>query len=226
MDRAHFEDPDFVKRYAEGPGRYVPGYVAMQQMAAQLIAERIGEGGRVLILGAGGGLEIEAFARAYPRWRFLGVDPAKEMLAAARTRAQACGARADWVEGYIFDAPRERCDAATSLLTLHFVADDGAKLETLKAIRDRVKPGAPFVLVDLCMDKGAADYSLRLERYRRFAINAGAAPDDVDNTVSRVRTIINTVAADRDEALLAEAGFTNTELFYAGHSWRGWVSYA
>lgn len=30
----------------------------------------------------------------------------------------------------------------------------------------------------------------------------------------------------REEALLAEAGFTGTELFFAGLSWRGWITYA
>jgi tRNA (cmo5U34)-methyltransferase len=226
MDRPHFEDPEFVKRYAEGPGRFLPGYAVMQTMSAQLIAERIGEEGRVLILGAGGGLEIEAFARLHPAWRFVGVDPAKEMLSAARKRAAVCGAQAEWHEGYIFDAPAGPFDAATSMLTLHFVADDGGKFATLRAIRDRLKPNAPFILVDLCIDKSASDHALHVERYRRWALNSGADTEDVAATVERVKHLINTVAPARDEALLVEAGFSRTQLFYAGLSWRGWVAYA
>lgn len=31
---------------------------------------------------------------------------------------------------------------------------------------------------------------------------------------------------DDEEAMLAEAGFTGTRLFYAGLAFRGWVTYA
>jgi tRNA (cmo5U34)-methyltransferase len=200
----------------------------MLQMCAQLVREAIGGDGSILIVGAGGGLEIEAFARFAPQWRFCAVDPTPNMLSEARERARACGAadRVSWVEGYPHDAPPTPFDAATCLLTLHFVSDDGAKLDTLRQICIRLKPGAPFVLVDLCMDKSAADYPRRLLRYRQFALDSGAPLDQVDQTQSRVRDVLSTVSADRDVELLAQAGFTNTELFYAGHSWRGWVAYA
>ena len=224
----HFDDPEFVKRYAEGPGRFVPGYQVMQRMVAQLIGEAIGRTGDVLVLGAGGGLEIEAFARLEVGWRFVGVDPAKAMLGAARALVASAGAgdRVLWHEGYIFDAPTGPFDAATSLLTLHFAPDDGAKRDTLLAIRERLKPGAPFALVDLCMEKDAADHELRLARYRAFAINSGADPKDVAETVERVRNVINTVPAVRNEQLLVESGFRDADLIYAGLSWRGWVARA
>ena len=223
---SHFDDPEFVKRYTEGPGRFVPGYQVMQRMAAQLIGETIGRQGDVLVIGAGGGLEIEAFARLEQDWRFVGVDPAKPMLDAARALVEQAGAKALWHEGYVFDAPGGPFDAAMCLLTLHFVPDDGGKLETLRAIRDRLKPGAPFVLVDLCMEKGAKDHDLRIARYQAFALNSGAEAEDVADTVNRVRNVLNTVSPARDEDLLAQAGFRDAGLFYAGLSWRGWVAYA
>ena len=134
MGRSHYEDPEFVRSYAEGPSLFVPGYGHMQRMAAQLIRERIGETGNVLVLGAGGGLELEAFASLSPQWRFLGVDPAAEMLGAAkeRLRLAAASERVDWHHGYIFDAPAGPFDAATCMLTLHFVPDDGAKERRLR----------------------------------------------------------------------------------------------
>jgi tRNA (cmo5U34)-methyltransferase len=53
-------------------------------MTTLLIAERVTEEARVLVLGAGGGLELKAFAQAYPGWSFDGVDPAAEMLKLAQ----------------------------------------------------------------------------------------------------------------------------------------------
>ena len=81
-----FSDPQAVARYAEGPLRQVPGFLALQQMSHLLLAERVPAQGRVLVLGAGGGLELKAFAEAQPGWQLLGVDPAAPMLALAEQR--------------------------------------------------------------------------------------------------------------------------------------------
>jgi tRNA (cmo5U34)-methyltransferase len=223
---SHFDDPEHVRRYAEGPGRFVPGYEVMQRMAAQLLAETAGAGAEILVLGAGGGLELKAFAALQPTWRFTGVDPSVEMLKQAKRTVGAVGERVRWVHGYIPDAPEGPFDGATCLLTLHFLSDDGEKLAALRSVRARLKPGARFVLVDLCLDKAAADYELGRERYRRFALESGADPDDVEGTCERLLHVLQTVAPERNVALLGEAGFGDVELFYAGLAWRGWSASA
>ena len=70
-----FADPQMVAKYTEGPPRFVPGYNSMLSMAAILLAERAHRDARILVLGAGGGLELNAFAQAQPHWTFDGVDP-------------------------------------------------------------------------------------------------------------------------------------------------------
>lgn len=224
MTQSHYEDPEIVRRYAQGPTAFVPAYEHMQRMAAQLIRERIGRTGNVLVLGAGGGLELEAFASLSPQWTFVGVDPAEEMLKAAKDRVLQAGVseRVDWHHGYIFDAPPGPFDAATCLLTLHFVPDDGAREQTLREIRQRLKPGAPFVLVDLCIDLASPDAAIALNRYREFALESGADLERVETTCGRLVNVLKLVSAARDEALLGIAGFSQVELFYAGLSWRGW----
>lgn len=224
MTKSHYDDPEFARRYAEGPGAFVPAYEYMQRMAAQLIRERIGNTGGVLVLGAGGGLELEAFASRCPQWTFIGVEPAEEMLKAAKERMLlvAASERVDWHHGYIFDAPLGPYDAATCLLTLHFVPDDGAKERTLAEIRRRLKPGAPFVLVDLCIDLASPESAISLNRYRDFALESGADPEQVNATCGRLTNVLKMVSSARNEELLTTSGFVNVELFYAGLSWRGW----
>ena len=228
MTHSHYEDPEFVRRYAQGPTLFVPGYEHMQRMAAQLIRERIGWTGKILVLGAGGGLELEAFAFRSPQWTFVGVDPAEEMLKAAQDRIDQAAAseRVAWHHGYIFDAPPGPFDAATCMLTLHFVPDDGAKERTLVEIRKRLKPGAPFVLVNLCIDFALPESAIALARYRDFALESGADSERVSATCDRAKNVLQLVSAGRDEELLQAAGFAKPELFYAAHSWRGWHTYA
>lgn len=228
MAKSHYDDPEFARRYAEGPHAFVPAYAYMQRMAAQLIRERIGHTGGVLVLGAGGGLELEAFASRCPQWTFIGVEPAEEMLKAAKERMLLMGAseRVDWHHGYIFDAPMGPYDAATCLLTLHFVPDDGAKERTLAEVRRRLKPGAPFVLVDLCIDLASPESAISLNRYRDFALESGADPEQVNATCGRLTNVLKMVSPARNQELLTTSGFVNVELFYAGLSWRGWHAHA
>src|SRR6185312_11792379 len=100
-----FRDPAFVARYVEGPPRFVPGFADLHRMTDLLLAERAPEDARLLVLGAGGGLELKALAQAHPLWRFAGVDPAPEMLKLAKDMLGPLASRVALVEGYIDDAP-------------------------------------------------------------------------------------------------------------------------
>jgi tRNA (cmo5U34)-methyltransferase len=71
---ASFKDPETARRYGDGPRRFMPGMDDLHRMTAILLAERAPEDGRVLVLGAGGGLELRALAQAHPGWTFLGVS--------------------------------------------------------------------------------------------------------------------------------------------------------
>ena len=130
--------------------------------------------------------------------------------------------RVEWHNGYVFDAPPGPYDAATCLLTLHFVPDDGSKERTLTEIRRRLKPGAPFVLVDLCIDIASPESSVALNRYREYALESGADLEQVNGTCERLINVLKMVSPARNEELLGASGFTDIELFYAALSWRGW----
>lgn len=219
-----FKDPAAVARYSEGPRRFVPGLDALHRMTGLLLAERVPEDAHILVLGAGGGLELKALADAYPGWTFTGVDPAGAML---RLAAQTLGAnadRAELVEGVIDDAPAGPFDGAVCLLTLHFLATD-ERIRTVSEIRRRLKPGAPFVAAHGSFPQGAGERDRWLDRYAAFAIASGGDPDQVAKGREAVATHVAMLSPEADEAVLRAAGFTGVEQFYAAFTWRGWVGY-
>lgn len=220
-----FSDPQAVARYAEGPPRFVPGYNSMQCMATLLLAERVPEDARVLVLGAGGGLELKAFAQAQPGWTFDGVDPAAEMLKLAERTLGPLASRARLHQGYIDDAPEGPFDAATCLLTLHFVALEERR-RTAVEVHRRLKPGAPFVVAHFSVPQGEGERALWLSRYAAFLAASGVEPGKATNARAAVDTHLNILTPEQDEAILHEAGFSNVSLFYAGFTFRGWVAYA
>ncbi len=225
---ANFIDPTRVSRYVEqGPPAFAPGHAGMLQMAGVLLEERVPDDGTVLVVGAGGGLEIQYLAGTMVGWRFVGVDPAPAMLALARSTAgPVAGDRLQLIEGVVADAPAGPFDAATCILVLGLIPDDGSKLATLQEARRRLRPKAPFILVDQCINLAAPDAALRLDRYAGYARRSGVDADVVAAARRAVGSMTSMVSAPRNERLLGEAGFHGTELFYAGMAWRGWDAYA
>ncbi|MET4173952.1 tRNA (cmo5U34)-methyltransferase [Bradyrhizobium sp. LA6.1] len=220
-----FSDPQMVAKYTEGPPRFVPGYNSMLSMAAILLGERAREDARILVLGAGGGLELNAFAQAQPRWTFDGVDPSAAMLNLAKQTLGPLASRAHLHQGYIDDAPEGPFDGATCLLTLHFV-DVEERLRIASEIRRRLKPGAPFVAAHFSIPGDDDERPLWLSRYSAFLAAAGVEPDKAAAARKAVDGQLSILAPARDEAILRDAGFSVPTLFYIGFTFRGWVAYA
>lgn len=224
----YFADPEFVARYVEqGPPAFMPGHGGVLQMAGVLLAEITPADGVVLVVGAGGGLDTRALARMQAGWRFVGVDPSAKMLDLARNvLGEAASGRVQLLEGTVSDAPEGPFDAATLILVLGMIPDDGSKLTLLREIRRRLRPGAPFVLVDRCDDREGPDFRRNIDRYAAYARASGVAPETVAGAYESQKANPGLVTAARNEALMAEAGFTGLEPFYRGMEWRGWVAYA
>ncbi|MFN4230696.1 class I SAM-dependent methyltransferase [Parvibaculum sp.] len=222
---AHFNDPAAVAQYTEGPVRFVPGYRELHRMTAILLGERAPEDAKVLVLGAGGGMEMKALAEAHPRWTFEGVDPAREMLKLAERVLGEHAARADLREGYIEDASEGPFDAAACLLTLHFL-ERSERVRTAAEIRRRMKPGAPFVAAHSSFPQGADVRPQWLSRYAAFAVASGADPEMAEKARTGVAAHLDLLSPEEDEAVLREAGFSDVTPFYAAFTWRGWVAYA
>lgn len=214
-----------VNSYADGTPRKVPGFFDLHRMTAMLLAERTPANGRVLVLGAGGGLELNAFAQSHPGWTFDGVDPSADMLWLAEQAVRPHAARIRLHQGYIDSAPEGPFDAATSLLTFHFIPRD-QRLETLRQLHRRLKPGAPFVAAHISFPQTEPERSLWIARHVAFGAPEETDPARTESSRRAIATRLSILAPEEEEAMLREAGFSNVSLFYAGLSFRGWLSYA
>jgi tRNA (cmo5U34)-methyltransferase len=220
-----YSDPDVVARYAEGPPRLVPGFADLHRMTAILLAERAPEQARILVIGAGGGLELKALAELHPRWTFDGVDPAAEMLELARQTLGPLSSRVELHAGTIDAAPPGPFDGATCLLTMHFIPTE-ERTRTVSEIRRRLRPGAPLVVAHFSFPQAEGERALWLTRYAAFGIASGIEPDQARSAAAAIDARLTILTPEQDEAVLREAGFTNVSQFYAGLAFRGWVAYA
>jgi tRNA (cmo5U34)-methyltransferase len=211
--------------YLQRPPRTVPGFASLHRMVSMLLAERVPDEGRVLVLGAGGGLELKALADAHSGWTFDGVDPSADMLALAREVAGVQASRITLHEGYIDVAPAGPFHGAVSLLTFHFIPRE-QRLPTLRAIRSRLSPGAPLVLAHISFAQSEPERSQWIARHVAYSAPDTVTAAELERLGEAIGTRLSILAPEEEEAMLKEAGFTGVSLFYAGLSFRGWVAYA
>ena len=219
-----FSDPAAVSSYAERTARIVPGLRDLHRMAGVLLAERAPADARILVLGAGGGLELKAFAQIQPGWQFDGIDPSAEMLDLARTTLGPLAPRARLHEGYIDSAPTGPFDGATCLLTLHFLPP-AERLQTLNQIHMRLKSGAPLVVAHHSFPSENPARDRWLARNAAFAAASGVPAAQAEGSMAAIKERLPVLSPRQDVDLLREAGFMDIELFYCAFTFKGWVAH-
>ncbi len=220
-----FSDPQAIADYAVRARQLVPGLDDLQRMAGLLMAERTPADGRVLVVGAGGGMELRSFAQSFPGWQLDGVDPSAEMLNLARTTLGPLASRVQLHQGYVEAAPMGPFDAASCLLTLHFTTE-AERYRTLCEIHARLKPGGTLVAMHFSISQKPSERDLWLSRYAAFAISSGVNPEKARTTAAMLGKQLPILAPEQDEALLRRAGFSDINVFYVAMAFRGWVAYA
>lgn len=177
----------------------------------------------ILVVGAGGGRELETLGSSSKSYRLVGVDPSSEMLALAQSSVEkhALAQRTMLIEGFVDDLPPEVLhEAATSLFVMHFLADDGAKRDLLKAIRQRLQVGAPYLHVDVCFESIEVFERLR-PVYVAHAEANGLESKQAVEVARRVGTM-PIISVSLLEARFTEAGFRMITPFFRGLWYAGW----
>jgi tRNA (cmo5U34)-methyltransferase len=220
-----FSNPDAVERYKENLVRQVPAVDALYQMAGILLEESVPSDGRVLVLGAGGGMELRAFAEAHPGWCFVGVDPSSEMLGLASRTLGSLASRVEMVHGYIDSAPEAEFDGATCLLTLHFLPVN-ERLRALRELNRRLTPGAPLVIAHHSVPDAAEEKLTWFRRHQAYISSNGIPAADANAAANAIASLLPTLSPEAEVELLLEAGFERPTLFYAAFTFKGWIAYA
>lgn len=216
-------DADYGKRFTQSAEQIILGYDLMFRLSKGLLETALPAQAEILVVGAGGGKEIVTFGSGNPGWRFVGVDPAAQMIDFAREKAaqQGMGDRVKLVHGYTQDLPADlQVDAATCILVFPFVHGDEAKLETLRAIHQRLKPGAPLILITVSEESFRDDFRAI---WRVFLAENGATPEAIEITEANVRANIQPITVKRLLELADKAGFADSVQFFRALWFGGWV---
>jgi tRNA (cmo5U34)-methyltransferase len=227
LDGARCFDSERAQNYDCQIRIVVPGYEALHSTACSLLQRKLKEQARLLIVGAGTGKEIIQLGNSNPGWQFTGVDPSPDMITIARRRVieRDLSGRAKLHACLAHDLPvSEPYDAATLMLAMHFVPDDGEKLRLLHSISSRLKPGAPFILADLHGDRMSERFARFIGAWRCRQIALGMTAEEVEGLFQNILSEIQFIPEKRIMALMREAGFEHIEPFYGALLLGGWVA--
>lgn len=198
---------------------------AALHLCLKILLQDMPEQARVLVVGAGTGLEIVDLANVFPKWHFTAVDPSPDMLAVCRQRCEAEGllSRCDFHEGYLNSKPAtEPYDIATSLLVSHFITDRDERRRYFEEIAAQLRPGGRLISADLAADMDAADYAKRLEDWLATMRYNGATEEGLTELRKLLGTKVALLAPTDIAALITEAGFTTPTPFFQAmfmHAW-------
>jgi len=167
-------------------------------------------------------------ALAHPDWQITGIDPSAPMLAVAQRKVTAADLtdRVTLLPGSVSDLPDDaRFDAATLLLVLHFLPDDGTKLAMLKAIASRLRPGAPLILADQHADLANPEDRRLYRAWRARQIARGMPAEAADEMFAGLPQVIHCIPESRLRALLTEAGFTTIQPIFRALVIGAWLAH-
>ena len=221
-ERAHQYDLDIRKA--------IPGYEALHGMAHSLLQTNLSESARLLVVGSGTGMELVNYCQQNPTWSLTGVDPSAEMMAIAEEELTTLGyrERVDTHTGYASTLPKtEPMDAATLMLVMHFLPDDGSKLQLLKDIARHLKPGAELVLADLHGDRSKPYFAKFKKAWQTLYFSQLDDESRVEAEANFQTSIDNSIyfiTEARIIELLQAAGFGNITKFYNAFLFGGWIA--
>jgi tRNA (cmo5U34)-methyltransferase len=206
----------------------------MHEMAHFLLRAHVAEHAKVLVVGAGTGKESISYALANPSWTIMGIDPTEHMLSIAAQRAahhQLTG-RVNLHLGTLQTLKSSRpFDAATSILVMQFLPDDGAKENFLREIAARLKPKAQspkpkasLVLVDLEGTRASPEFNEFIAVWKAQQLATRADRTDVEKDFEHIVGDIQFVPQSRIEELLHLAGFGHVRKFYSAFLFGGYVA--
>jgi len=222
----HFDD----ERAAKYDGMIrdaIPGYDALHEMAYALLRHLLPSTASVFVVGAGTGQELVAYGSANPDWSLTGVDVSPSMLAVASGRLREAGLedRIRLVQGEVMAVELERpCDAATMLLVMHFLPDDGAKERLLRAVNERLATGGYLLLADLTGSLGDPAFERLCAAWGQHMINRGGDVEEVSKRLDDVRHDVCCIPESRLAELLEGVGFSPPQRFYTALLFSGWLT--
>lgn len=213
----------FESERARGYDQFVDTWIPNYHYFLDLLPKLLGnvQTKELLVVGCGTGNEIARFATRGDQWHITGIDPSPEMIQQAIEKLQSYP-NVSLVQTLVNNLDVDKkYHAATLLLVLHFIEDDGSKLDLLRDIAKRLASGAPLILLDITGNKSQIQENLQL---LKLLLPEGIPDDQIEYRLQRIEKELFHVSEERLIALCLEAGFSKPFHFFQSTIYMGWIT--
>lgn len=219
MNKVEIFENERATGYNQFVETWIPNYNYFLDRLPKLLREAKNKD--VLVVGCGTGNEIERFIQTPDNWTITGIDPSPEMIKQANDKLQN-NDNVTLIEGLVSDLNIEKkYDVATLLLVLHFLDDNGQKLNLLKDIANRLVSGATFVMLDITGNKEQIKQNLKV---LKLLLPDGLDETEISNRLNRIENELFSVSEERLSELCIEAGFEQPLRFFQSSIYQGWLT--
>jgi tRNA (cmo5U34)-methyltransferase len=220
-------DRERAERYDMQARISLPGYDALHETTADLLAAQDPSPRRVLLVGVGTGHEAVVVGEAIRGLQLVGIDPSPDMIEVARQRlaSSAIAERVVLLAGALSElTATEPFDAAVAVGVLHHV-EPSQRQEFVQEIRERLRPRGLLALACQC---GAWDERPELVAVieRRIARAAIPAEERVNLAAlaRAARARLRNPTQDDVESLLRGAGMSMPKRYFQSLLFTAWLS--
>jgi tRNA (cmo5U34)-methyltransferase len=220
MSKVEIFEKERASNYNQFVEDWIPNYSYFMEKLPKLLSDT--DNKDLLVVGCGTGNEIVQFAKADQDWKITGVDPSPEMISQAKERL-AKHENIELIEGLVSDLSHDRKYGAVSLLlVLHFLEDNGEKLDLLRQIAQRLKTEAPLVMLDITGDQKQMKTNLKVLKQ---LLPNNLDKDLLQNRLQRIENDLHYVPEERLMELCQEAGFERPVRFFQTSIYMGWITW-
>lgn len=223
--KEHFGDKHATV-YDEKIRRVIRGYDEMHDLSYYLLKDNLPSKASILVSGLGTGHEAIKYASNQDDWYITGVDPTPEMLQSAqqRIKQQGLADRIETIEGTPETMSKTNFDAASSILVMQFLKDNGDKEKYLRNIASRLKKRAKFIIIDLEGNRDSQDFKTLLSAWKCHQFSTRDDQEQIVKDFNHVEADLQFISGERIKELLEAAGFTKICKFYQSYLFGGYIA--
>lgn len=216
QETAHNWQSKAVSNYQQTIRQKICGYDYIYSMMCDIL-KTFTPMERMLIVGAGGGQELLTIGTENPTIVFTAVDTSQQMLQIALDRTKRLNEQLT-IHWHCKDLQaiefHETFDAATCHLVLHFIENEGEKLQLLTKIAQSLPKGAPLFLSCINADVNDPSFKQQLAYWKSSMLKNGVLEEEWERFEQSFHSTTHPISYERLVDLLKQAGFTQVVRYY------------
>lgn len=193
----------------------------------QIAFANLKEASHILCVGVGTGAELIALAKAFPTFKFTGIDISQPMLNVCHEKinkeglSSRCHLIVDKVENLFVDV---KFDAATAILVSHFIMNIEDRIQFFKEVANRLHPDSPLISADLSLPAQLSTKEQLDELWVKAMVFAGMDTESAKKSTSQWGKNVSVLPKNDIENILRSSGFENPTIFYKALFINAWIS--